>query len=142
MSKAFHYSELILDASYASNAAALGLGSILFIPFALVFGRRIVYIITSLILFGCNIWSARTEGPAEIIVFSVLQGFSGSVNEALWQMTVSAIAMVMSSERALKLYAGNGPILRPSERSNKWPVSHHGHDWGKALRAPSTRKEC
>lgn len=88
MSKDLNYSEEILDASYAANSAALAFGSIIFVPFAMVFGRRVVYIVTSLIIFGCNVWSARTQGPAEIIAYNILLGLAGGSNESLWQMTV------------------------------------------------------
>ncbi len=89
MSRDLNYSALILDASYAANCAALAFGCIIFIPFAVVFGRRVVYIVTSLIIFACDIWSARTQGPAEIVAYNIFLGLAGSVNESLWQMTVS-----------------------------------------------------
>jgi hypothetical protein len=55
MSQDLDYSALVLEASYAANAATLALGCIIFIPFALVIGRRIVYIVTSLIVLACMI---------------------------------------------------------------------------------------
>ena len=57
MSRDLNYSALVLEASYAANAATLAIGCIIFIPFALVIGRRIVYIATSLIVLACMVVS-------------------------------------------------------------------------------------
>jgi hypothetical protein len=67
MSRDLNYTALILEASYAANAATLAIGCVIFIPFALVIGRRIVYIITSLIVLACMIWSARTETAGDVV---------------------------------------------------------------------------
>ena len=67
MSRDLNYTALILEASYAANAATLAIGCVIFIPFAIVIGRRIVYIITSLIVLACMIWSARTETAGDVV---------------------------------------------------------------------------
>lgn len=89
MRKQMNYSSFILDASYAANSATLAIACVIFVPFALVLGRRVVYIVTSLIVLASTIWSARTQTAGEVLGSTILQGFAGSVNESLFQLTVS-----------------------------------------------------
>jgi predicted MFS family arabinose efflux permease len=83
----FSYTQL--NDSYGVSAATLSFGCIMFTPFALRYGRRPVYIATSVLMFVTNIWSAEMKSLGDLMGTNVVMGLAGSVNEALYQMTVS-----------------------------------------------------
>jgi predicted MFS family arabinose efflux permease len=83
----FSYEQL--NNSYGVSAATLSFGCVMFTPFALRYGRRPVYIITSLLMFVTNIWAAEMKTLGDLMGTNVVLGLAGSVNEALYQMTVS-----------------------------------------------------
>jgi MFS family permease len=78
-----------LNNSYGVSAASMSFGCVVFTPFALRYGRRPVYIVTSLLMFFCNIWSAEMKTLGDLYGTNLVFGLAGSVNEALFQMTVS-----------------------------------------------------
>jgi predicted MFS family arabinose efflux permease len=82
------FSYTSLNNSYGTSAATLSFGCVVFTPFALRFGRRPIYIITSLLMFATNIWSAEMKSLGDLYGTNVIMGLAGSVNEALFQMTV------------------------------------------------------
>lgn len=69
--------------------AALSVGCIIFIPIALRIGRRPVYVVTTLIMLASAIWQAKMTNLGDMIGTNVIMGIAGSVNEALFQVTVS-----------------------------------------------------
>jgi MFS family permease len=83
----FTYPEL--NNSYGISAASMSFGCVVFTPFALRYGRRPVYIVTSLLMFICSIWSAKMKTVGDLYGTNFVMGLAGSVNEALYQMTVS-----------------------------------------------------
>lgn len=102
------FSYTILNDSYGVSAATLSVGCLIFTPFAMRFGRRPVYIVTSLIISGMDIWSARIHTVADVMVTNVFMGLAGSVNEALFQMTASSCG---SSTRCGNLIANRSMIF-------------------------------
>ncbi|KEF62807.1 uncharacterized protein A1O9_00780 [Exophiala aquamarina CBS 119918] len=83
-----------LNNTYASNMAALSVGCIIFIPFALRLGRRPVYIVTVLIMLASAIWQAKMNTVGDMIGNNVIMGIAGAVNEALFQVTVADLFFV------------------------------------------------
>jgi predicted MFS family arabinose efflux permease len=79
-----------LNNSYGVSAATLSFGCVVFTPFALRFGRRPVYIFTSLLMFVTNIWCAEMKSLGDLYGSNFVLGLAGSVNEALFQMTVGS----------------------------------------------------
>jgi MFS family permease len=77
-----------LNNAYAANLAGLAAGCILFIPFALKFGRRPVYLISTFVVFLCAVWQACLNDLANIIGSQVVSGLFGAIAEALCYMTV------------------------------------------------------
>jgi len=75
--------------------AALSVGCIIFIPFALRVGRRPVYIITVLIMLASAIWQAKMYTLGDMIGNNVIMGIAGAVNEALFQVTVSVCCFAL-----------------------------------------------
>lgn len=94
-----YYSELgisytELNNTFATNCAGLAVGCVIFIPFALKFGRRPVYIISTFITFGMAIWQAALHTYGEMLATQVISGLSGAVSETLVQMTVADVFFV------------------------------------------------
>lgn len=77
-----------LNNAFATNLGALSIGCWLFVPIALRFGRRPVYLVTALILFGFSVWSAKMKSKGEVFATQFLAGIAGAVNETLFQVTV------------------------------------------------------
>jgi MFS family permease len=73
---------------YASNLAGLALGCVFFIPFALKFGRRPVYLASVVVSFAATIWQAKANNLSDLIGSAVVGGLAGAASEALVQMTV------------------------------------------------------
>lgn len=83
-----------LNNAFATNLGALSIGCWLFVPIALRFGRRPVYLVTALILFGFSIWSAKMKSKGEVFATQFLAGIAGAVNETLFQVTVSDLFFI------------------------------------------------
>ncbi|KAK7423024.1 hypothetical protein QQX98_001314 [Neonectria punicea] len=76
-----------LNNGYATNMATLSIGCIVFIPLALRFGRRPIYLATALVMLICAIWQAKMQTTGEFISTNAISGLAGAVNEALFQVT-------------------------------------------------------
>jgi len=83
-----------LNDAYAAGSAALAVGCLFFVPMGLKFGRRPVYIATSLLMTASAIWQGRSQNTANFIVSNTIAGFAGAANEALFQVTVSDLFFV------------------------------------------------
>lgn len=55
----FNYA--ILNDSYAIGCGTLALGGLLLIPFALKYGRRPVYLMSTVIQLGMSVWTAKMQ---------------------------------------------------------------------------------
>jgi MFS family permease len=77
-----------LNNAYAINGIGLAVGCNMFIPFALKWGRRSVYIISIFVTLLCGVWFATTHTYANLMGAYFLCGVSGAVSETLVQMTV------------------------------------------------------
>ncbi len=67
----------------------MALGCVVFVPIALRYGRRPVYISTSLLMLACTVWLAKMKSLGDYMGVSIVAGVAGCVNEALFQMSVS-----------------------------------------------------
>ncbi|OJJ50416.1 hypothetical protein ASPZODRAFT_57859 [Penicilliopsis zonata CBS 506.65] len=88
------FSYTTLNNADATNFAALSVGCYLFVPFALRFGRRQVYILTALIMFAVGIWQANMKTLGDLFGSQVVGGLAGAVNESLFQVTVADLFFV------------------------------------------------
>lgn len=77
-----------LNNSYAAGLAGMTVGSIFFIPSALIFGRKPVYLFAAMTMILVNVGQARFQRKEQYIVLQVLAGLAGSVNDTIIQMTV------------------------------------------------------
>ncbi|KAJ5219722.1 hypothetical protein N7468_008926 [Penicillium chermesinum] len=94
----------ILNDSYAAGCAALGVGSVILIPFALRYGRRPLYLFSTVVQFGVSIWSAKMRTVGDLMGVNILQCFFGSLAEAIVQMTIADLFFVHQRGRMNALY--------------------------------------
>lgn len=94
----------ILNDSYAAGCAALAVGSVILIPFALKFGRRPLYLFSTVVQFAVSIWSAKMQTVGDLMAVNVIQCFFGSLAEAIVQMTIADLFFVHQRGRMNALY--------------------------------------
>jgi MFS family permease len=99
-----------LNNAYATSSGALSVGCIFFVPLALKFGRRPVYIVTAFIMTASAIWQGRAQTTGDFIGSNLLAGLAGAVNEALFQVTVSDLFFVHQRASANGLYLASVSI--------------------------------
>jgi MFS family permease len=77
-----------LNQSMSVNFVGLAMGCVLFIPFAKKYGRRPVYIVSTVLMLATSFWASKLESIAELYVCNLLQGLAGATNEAIVEITV------------------------------------------------------
>ncbi|KAJ5502098.1 major facilitator superfamily domain-containing protein [Penicillium fimorum] len=88
------YSYETLQDSYAVGSAALCIGALIFIPTALKFGRRPIYVISTLLQFGVAVWFAKIQTVADLMLVNAFSCLLGALAEVIVQMTVADIFFV------------------------------------------------
>ncbi|KAK7932251.1 major facilitator superfamily transporter [Apiospora marii] len=84
--------------------AGLATGCIFFVPFAVKYGRRPVYLVSIVVLAAVTWWTARMNTYAEVILTNLFTGLAGAVNETTVQMTISDLFFVHQRARANACY--------------------------------------
>ncbi|KAG7122360.1 putative MFS-type transporter like protein [Verticillium longisporum] len=84
--------------------AGLAVGCLFFIPFAIKYGRRPVYLLSTLILAASSWWTSRVDSYAELIATSFITGLAGAINETAVQMTISDLFFVHQRGAANGVY--------------------------------------
>ena len=82
-----------LSHGQSANLAGLAAGCALFIPFARKYGRRPVYIVSTMVFAASSWWTSRINSYAELIVTNLISGLAGAINETAVQMTVSSLCL-------------------------------------------------
>ena len=100
MGTELHFSAATLNNTYAIGCATLALGAPMLIPFALKYGLRPVYVLSSVGQFGVMIWAARTMTAGDWWGVNALQCWLGALAEVMVQMTVADVFFV--HQRGLK----------------------------------------
>ncbi|KAL1865757.1 hypothetical protein Plec18167_009299 [Paecilomyces lecythidis] len=94
MNEQLGFSYDILNDSYAIGCGTLAIGAFLLIPFALKFGRRPVYILSTAVQFAISIWSARLQTVTDLMLVNVFSCLVGALAEVIVQMTVADVFFV------------------------------------------------
>lgn len=89
------FSYQTLNNAYAACTAALAVACVLFIPLALRFGRRPVYLFTGLLMLCTSIWQAVMKHTSDLYGYSVVTGFASAINEAIFQVTVGVTSLTV-----------------------------------------------
>ncbi|OKL64099.1 hypothetical protein UA08_00624 [Talaromyces atroroseus] len=98
------FTDEILNDSYAAGCAALAVGSVILIPFALKYGRRPLYVVSTVVQFAVSIWSAKMQTVGDLMGINVIQCFFGSLAEVIVQMTIADLFFVHQRGRMNALY--------------------------------------
>ncbi|KAL2678382.1 hypothetical protein Neosp_009128 [[Neocosmospora] mangrovei] len=77
-----------LNAASAVNYVGTAVGCILFIPPAVKYGRRSMYILSTTIILAMAVWSACLSSLPELFVSQLLFGLANATNETIVEMTV------------------------------------------------------
>ncbi|KAF2105947.1 major facilitator superfamily domain-containing protein [Lophiotrema nucula] len=108
----------VLRKSYAVACGSLAVGALLFIPFALKFGRRPIYILSIAALLAISIWSAEITSVVDLILVNALGFLVASLSEVLVQLTVADVFFIHQRGRMNTAYiwitylGGNlGPLI-------------------------------
>ncbi|RSL44768.1 hypothetical protein CEP54_014554 [Fusarium duplospermum] len=83
-----------LNAASAVNYVGTAVGCILFIPPAVKYGRRSMYILSTSIILAMAVWSACLNSLPELFVSQMLFGLANATNEAIVEMTVADLYFV------------------------------------------------
>ncbi|KAJ9231286.1 hypothetical protein DTO169E5_8041 [Paecilomyces variotii] len=94
MNEQLGFSYDILNDSYAIGCGTLAIGAFLLIPFALKFGRRPVYILSTAVQFAISIWSAKLQTVTDLMLVNVFSCLVGALAEVIVQMTVADVFFV------------------------------------------------
>ncbi|KAF9890351.1 hypothetical protein FE257_006017 [Aspergillus nanangensis] len=129
-----------LDCEYTDLTTALALmfvgtstGCFFFIPFAIKYGRRPVYIVSVAFLAGMAIWSARMNSLLELFASQLIGGLASATNETIAQMTIADLFFVHQRGTVSGLYMamvmiGNflGPIIAGAmARTGDWRLCYY-----------------
>ncbi|KAJ5832496.1 major facilitator superfamily domain-containing protein [Penicillium riverlandense] len=104
MHRQLGFSYAILQDSYAAGSATLCVGALLFIPIALKFGRRVVYLISLFLQFFVSIWSAKLETVADLVLVNAFNCLLGALAEAIVQMTIADVFFIHQRGRMNSIY--------------------------------------
>jgi MFS family permease len=94
MQRELGFSDQVLTASYAIGCAFLAIGAVILVPFALKFGRRPLYIFSSLVQCGVSVWSAKLQNVADLLLVNLLCTGFGALAEVIVQMTIADMFFV------------------------------------------------
>lgn len=79
---------------WAGAYAGLAIGCYLFIPYIYKFGRRPVYITSTLVQFASAIWAAKATTPGQVLGFNIVQGLGGALSETVVQITIADLFFI------------------------------------------------
>lgn len=113
MQRELGFTDAQLNNSYAIGCAFLGIGAVLLIPFALKFGRRPLYLSSTVVQFLVAIWSAKQTTYADLMLINVFQCAFGALAEVMVQMTVTDVFFVHQRGRLNSIYIWIWSIAAP-----------------------------
>jgi len=94
----------ILNDSMATNYVGLAVGCLAFIPLVHKYGRRPLYMLSSVIQLAAALWSASLNSSAELLVSNLLAGIGGAISEAIVLITVIDLFFVHQHARSNGLF--------------------------------------
>lgn len=118
MNEQLGFSYAILNDAYALGGAGTALAAFVLVPFALKYGRRPIYIVSTVLQFAIAVWSAKQETVADQMLVNLFLNSIGALAEVMVQMTVADMFFVPQRGVANTIYvwvAFSGAFL--------WPVA-------------------
>ncbi|KAG5370055.1 putative MFS-type transporter [Yarrowia sp. E02] len=83
-----------LNNGFALGIGGLGIGCPLFVPVAVKFGKRPVYLVATILTIASTFWQARMKYLHDYYAASFLEGLATSLCEAMIQMTIADLYFV------------------------------------------------
>ncbi|KAF4990479.1 hypothetical protein FDECE_14363 [Fusarium decemcellulare] len=83
-----------LARAQSTQLAGLAVGCIFFIPFAIKYGRRSVYLGSTAALAAASWWTGRMHSVAEVFITAFITGLAGAINETAVQMMIADLFFV------------------------------------------------
>lgn len=84
----------LLNSGTALGFAGLGIGSFVFIPLMHKYGRRPMYIFSTVVQLLASVWLARTQTGVDNLLSNLLAGIGGATCETIVQVTISDMFFV------------------------------------------------
>lgn len=104
----FHQVSQSLNVSYADVARTtglymlgLGIGSVIFSPTAILYGKRPVYLLSSILFIVASVWCALAPNYTNLVIARIFQGIAVSPVECLPSATIAEIFFL--HERAFRV---------------------------------------
>lgn len=94
----------VLTGSFGLCCAGLAVGCVVFIPFALKFGRRPIYLVSITVSLAAAVWSGRMMTAGDLLGTNAVGGLAGSIAETICQMTIADIFFVHQRGTANGVY--------------------------------------
>jgi MFS family permease len=110
------FSDAVLNDTWAIGCATLAIGSVTLIPFALKYGLRSIYILSTAATAGVMIWAARTKTAGDWWGVNILQCWLGSLAEVMVQITVADLFFIHQRGMMNSIYiwtSNTGSSLAP-----------------------------
>lgn len=96
----FHESLNTLTYLVGSFMLAMGVGSLFFAPTAVLYGKRLVYLISQAVFFGGCLWGANANSFGSLLGARILSGIGGGPAESLPSASIAEI--YFAHERAYR----------------------------------------
>lgn len=94
----------VCNISFGVNTAGLAVGCILFIPFALKFGRRPVYLMSIAVSLATCIWQGKMQTSGDLLGSNLVAGLAGATAETICQMSIADMFFVHQRGAANAVY--------------------------------------
>ncbi|KAJ6438160.1 Endonuclease/exonuclease/phosphatase [Purpureocillium lavendulum] len=124
------FSVSLLNGGVAVGYAGLAIGCFLFVPLVHKYGRRPLYIISTVLQLASCIWFALMNRPVDLWLASLLSGLGGATSETIVQITIADIFFV-HNHAALNafylLFVAVGAFLGPV--ASGYIVDSQGWRW-------------
>lgn len=88
------FSISLLNAAAAINYAGLAVGCVFFVPLVQKYGRRPVYIFSTVLQLVSCIWFAVTQTTGDLVGSNLISGLGGAISETIVQITIADIFFV------------------------------------------------
>ncbi|KAH8698741.1 putative MFS transporter [Talaromyces proteolyticus] len=83
-----------LNNAASVNFVGLSTGCVLFIPLAIKYGRRPVYLVSTALMLATSMWLGQIKSLSELYAANLLQGLAGATNESIVQITIADLFFV------------------------------------------------
>ncbi|KAJ5768345.1 hypothetical protein N7533_000928 [Penicillium manginii] len=93
-----------MNGGSALNYLLLGFFNIIWIPTAMKVGRKIVYILSLLLLVGGSVWGKYYTGTAQYYIMLAIQGVGTAAYQALIQLTIFDMFFTHERGRMVAIY--------------------------------------